>query len=239
MRKPGGSRVRPAGKLARPRRCCARCPAWRLPARPSDPEEPQHAVPVELRGNGHCREATRDDLQDHAPAAGIQICEDGGHLWSVLRTSRGTAKVAQASRAKACEWPVKRVLIRTGTALQLPYAPAHEVDHPDPLFQRGADPSLHAGRPPARNRGHRAGRMARDRRRLDRPHGGGRARARRRPRRAPHEQPGPGRGVPGGPRRVAEARRRHHRQHRRRQPVLRRRHPEARRRRSSPATPTW
>ena len=42
------------------------------------------------------------------------------------------------------------------------------------------------------------------------------------------EQPGAGRGVPGRPRRLAEARRRHHRQHRRRQPVLRRRHPEAR-----------
>ena len=63
--------------------------------------------------------------------------------------------------------------------------------------------------------------------------------ARRRPHRAPHQQPGAGRGIPGRARRVPEARRRRDREHRRRQPVLRRRHPEAASRRSSPARPTW
>ena len=75
---------------------------------------------------------------------------------------------------------------------------------------------------PARDRGHRRGRVARDRRRLDRPHGRGRARGRRRPHRPPHQQQGPRRGLPGGARRLPQARRRHHRQHRRRQPVPRR-----------------
>ena len=77
--------------------------------------------------------------------------------------------------------------------------------------------------------GLRRGRVARHRRRLDRPHGRGRARERRRPHRPPDEQQGPRRRLPGRPRRVPEARRRRDRQHRRRQPVLRRRHPEARR----------
>ena len=81
--------------------------------------------------------------------------------------------------------------------------------------------------------GLRRGRVAGHRRRLDRPHHRGRARARRRPHRAPDEQQGPGLRLPGGARRRAEARRRRDRQHRRRQPVLRRRHPQARRSRSS------
>ena len=46
-------------------------------------------------------------------------------------------------------------------------------------------------------------------------------------------------GLPGGPRRVPEARRRRHRQHRRRQPVRRRRHPQARRADPRAARPTW
>ena len=58
-------------------------------------------------------------------------------------------------------------------------------------------------------------------------HGRGRARPRRRPRRAADEQQGARTGLPGGPRRVAEAGRGRDRQHRRRQPVLRGRHPEA------------
>ena len=81
--------------------------------------------------------------------------------------------------------------------------------------------------------GLRRGRVARHRRRLDRPHHRGRARARRRPHRPPDQQQGPGRRLPGRARRRPEARRRRDRQHRRRQPVLRRRHPASSSRRSS------
>ena len=66
-----------------------------------------------------------------------------------------------------------------------------------------------------------------DRRRLDRPHGRGRARARRRAHRPPDQQQGPRRGLSGRARRLPEARRRRNRQHRRRQPVPRRRHSKA------------
>src|SRR5215208_6575048 len=44
-----------------------------------DPQEPQQAVPVELGGDRYCSEPSSDDLEDHAPAAGIQVCENGGH----------------------------------------------------------------------------------------------------------------------------------------------------------------
>ena len=82
-------------------------------------------------------------------------------------------------------------------------------------------------------------RVARHRRRLDRPHDRGRARARRRPHRPADQQQGPGGRLPGRPRRVPEARRRRDRQHRRRQPVLRPATSRSSSRRSSPATPTW
>ena len=78
-----------------------------------------------------------------------------------------------------------------------------------------------------------------DRRRLDRPHGRGRPRARRRAHRPPDQQQGPGGGVPGRARRLPQARRRRRRQHRRRQPVQRRRRRRSWSRRSSPARPTW
>ncbi len=54
-------------------------------------------------------------------------------------------------------------------------------------------------------------------------------RARRGPHRSPDEQQGPGRRLPGRPRRWPEARCGRDRQHRCRQPVQRRRHPAARR----------
>ncbi|MBA3263078.1 MAG: class I SAM-dependent methyltransferase [Thermoleophilaceae bacterium] len=69
--------------------------------------------------------------------------------------------------------------------------------------------------------------MARDRRRVDRPHGRGRSCRRRGPRRAPHQQPGARGRLPGRARCLPQARRRRDRQHRRRQPVRRRRHPQA------------
>ena len=87
--------------------------------------------------------------------------------------------------------------------------------------------------------GLRRRRVADHRRRLERPHGRGGARARRRPRRPPDQQQGPGRRLPGRARRRPEARRRRDRQHRRRQPVRGRRHPQAGRRRSCAARPTW
>ena len=82
-------------------------------------------------------------------------------------------------------------------------------------------------------------RVAGHRRRLDRPHGRGRARPRRRPHRPADQQQGPRLRLPGRARRRAQARRRRDRQHRRRQPVLRARHRASSSRRSSPATPTW
>ena len=82
-------------------------------------------------------------------------------------------------------------------------------------------------------------RVADHRRRLDRPDRRGRARARRRPHRPPDQQQGARLGLPGRPRRGAQARRRRDRQHRRRQPVLRARRRAARGSRSWPATPTW
>ena len=78
-----------------------------------------------------------------------------------------------------------------------------------------------------------------DRRRLDRRHGRGRARPRRRSSRAPDQQQGPGRRLSGGHRHGPEARRGRDRQHRRRQPVLRRRTSRGSCARSSTDAPTW
>ena len=77
--------------------------------------------------------------------------------------------------------------------------------------------------------GLRRRRVARHRRRVDRPDDRGRARARRRPHRPADQQQGPRERLPGGPRRRPQARRRRDRQHRRRQPVRRPRHRDARR----------
>ena len=116
---------------------------------------------------------------------------------------------------------------------------AREADHPDPVPERGGDPPGHARRAAPRGRGLRRRRVAGRRRRLDRPHGRGRAGARGRPHRPADQQQGAGRGLPGRARRLAEAGRRRDRQHRRRQPVLRRATSRAWSSRSSPAAPTW
>ena len=117
--------------------------------------------------------------------------------------------------------------------------PADEAHHPDPLLQRGRAAAADARRPAARGGGLRRRRVAGDRRRLDRRDGRGRARARRRPPRAPDQQQGPRGRLPGGHRHGAEARRRRDRQHRRRQPVLRRRTSRSSCARSSTGAPTW
>src|SRR4051812_26461215 len=55
-----------------------------------DPQEAQQAVPVELGGDRHRSEASSDDLEGHAPAAGVQICEKGGQR-RLLQRGRGLA----------------------------------------------------------------------------------------------------------------------------------------------------
>jgi hypothetical protein len=54
-----------------------------------DVEEAQEAVPVQLGRYGDSSKPTRDDLQDHAPAAGIQISENGGHRERDSKVFRG------------------------------------------------------------------------------------------------------------------------------------------------------
>ena len=95
------------------------------------------------------------------------------------------------------------------------------------MLQRGRPAAHHARRPPAPDQRLRRGGVARGGRRLDRSHDRGRARARRGPHREADQQQGPGHRVPGGPRRLPEARRRRGGEHRRGQPVRRARHTEA------------
>ncbi|CAA9487968.1 MAG: Glycosyltransferase, partial [uncultured Solirubrobacteraceae bacterium] len=104
-----------------------------------------------------------------------------------------------------------------------------EAHHPDPLLERGGAAPAHARRPAAAGPGLRRGRVAHHRRRLHGRHRRGGARGGRGPHRPPHEQQGAGGRLPGGARRLPEARRRRHRQHGRRQPVLGAGHPPARR----------
>src|SRR5215211_7528938 len=59
-----------------------------------DAKEPQQPIPVELGGDRYCSEASSDDLEDHAPAAGIQVCENGGHRRCSVTRSGTRATVA-------------------------------------------------------------------------------------------------------------------------------------------------
>jgi len=61
-----------------------------------DVKEAEEAVPVELGGDGDSGEPTSDDLQDHAPAAGIQIGENCGHRGR--DSIQPGSKTAEASR---------------------------------------------------------------------------------------------------------------------------------------------
>src|ERR671923_1676678 len=75
----------------------------------ADPEELKETSPVELGGHGDRGETARDDLQDHAPAAGIQIGEDGGH-GQQAPTGSGSW---QASRGVASRWTYRSYLVTT------------------------------------------------------------------------------------------------------------------------------
>ena len=125
---------------------------------------------------------------------------------------RGDRAAAQNAGVRPVTRPVGRCTV---------HCPVHEAHHPNPVQGRGGSPPRHPARPPPPGPGVRRGRVAHHRRRLDGSDHRGRARARRRPHRPPDQQQGAGLRVPGGARRLPEARGGRHRQHRRGQPVLR------------------
>ena len=107
------------------------------------------------------------------------------------------------------------------------HGPADEAGDPDSVPERGGHPAPGPARAAPGGGRLRRGRVAPDRRRVQRSDRRGRASARGRPRRQADQQQGPGRRLPGRDRRRPEAGGGRDRQHRRRPPVPGGRHPEA------------